>query len=107
MMRKRICCNMPCVIPQVYYYQQPNTMTNMPLVNNEGQIVENPNDQRFGGFLLPALGGFLVGSIVPRPWGNNFGGPMYGYPVQPPVVYTPYPNVTTYPSTVPYTNPQQ
>lgn len=106
-MRKRIYCNQPYIVPQVYYYQQPSTTSTTPLINSEGQLVENPNDQRFGGVLLPALGGFLVGTIVPRPWGNNMSGPMYGYPVQPPTVYTPYPNITTYPSNIPYTTPQQ
>jgi hypothetical protein len=34
----------------------------------------NPQDERFGGLLLPALGGFLVGTLVPTPWGPR---PMY------------------------------
>lgn len=62
---------------QPYYYIIPSTneytyspQTGMNIPTNQ------PNEERFGGLLLPALGGFLVGSIVPSPWNR----PMYGPP---------------------------
>lgn len=51
------------------YIYSPSMGMNIPSTN--------PQEERFGGLLLPALGGFLVGSLVPTPWGNR---PMYGPP---------------------------
>ena len=57
------------------YVYSPQSGLNMP--------INNPQEERFGGLLLPALGGFLVGTLVPTPWGGR---PMYG----------PQPYVNTY-----------
>lgn len=58
-------------------YYMSNDFTYSP---QTGMYMPNTNQQeeRFGGLLLPALGGFLVGTLVPTPWGPR---PMY--PPQP------------------------
>ena len=65
---------------QPYYVMMPNTNEYVYSPSSGMNVpINNLQEERFlgGGFLLPALGGFLVGSLVPTPWGNR---PMYGPP---------------------------
>ena len=61
--------------PTYEYVYSPQSGMNIPL--------NQQNEERFGGLLLPALGGFLVGTLIPTPWGPR---PMYG--PQPPMMNT-------------------
>ncbi len=64
------------VINQPYYVMMPPTNEYVYSPQSGMNVPQNiPNDERFGGLLIPALGGFLVGTLVPTPWGNR---PMYG-----------------------------
>jgi hypothetical protein len=55
-------------------------------LHNNFQQINNPNEERFIGPLLPFVGGALIGYVVARPNNNNY----YPIPYYTPY-YTPYP----------------
>ena len=72
------------VINQPYYVLMPSNNEYVYSPTSGMNVpINQTNEERFGGLLIPALGGFLVGTLVPTPWGNR---PMWG--PQPPMMNT-------------------
>jgi hypothetical protein len=85
------------------FYRHVWNQDEMERCYQEAYSNNNYQNNRFGGLLLPFLGGLLIGGLV-VPKVSNGGQPYSPYPAYPPYQYPQY--YPVYPQPIPYTYPE-